>query len=275
LQGIFFWDFLIYLIEGMLFLITGLQARAVVENIGSRSISELAASALLITAVLIIARFVWMFPTIYLPRWLVPAIRRADPSPPWQWAFALSFTGVRGVVSLVAALAIPLTTLSGEPFPQRDLILFLTFCVILVTLVGQGAFMPAVMRALGLANASRRERQADRIAEQEARRQAAGTAIELFDRIAADGALPKPFVDTYRAAHLFRLLPNETLGGDAEPQGKLAELRDEIDLRLIAAERETVNDLYCDNKLSDEARRQLERELDLREANVANSHDEE
>jgi monovalent cation/hydrogen antiporter len=275
LQGIFFWDFLIYLIEGMLFLITGLQARAVVENIGSRSISELAASALLITTVLIIARFVWMFPTIYLPRWLVPAIRRADPSPPWQWAFALSFTGVRGVVSLVAALAIPLTTLSGEPFPQRDLILFLTFCVILVTLVGQGAVMPAVMRALGLANASRRERQADRIAEQEARRQAAGTAIKLFDRIAADRALPKPFVDTYRAAHLFRLLPNETLGGDAEPQGKLAELRDEIDLQLIAAERETVNDLYCDNKLSDEARRQLERELDLREANVANSHDEE
>ena len=94
------------------------------------------------------------------------------------------------------------TTLSGEPFPQRDLILFLTFCVILVTLVGQGAVMPAVMRALGLANAGRRERQADRIAEQEARRQAAGRAIELFDRIAADKDLPKPFVDTFRALGL-------------------------------------------------------------------------
>ena len=275
LQGIFFWDFLIYLIEGMLFLITGLQARAVVANIGSHSISELAVSALLITAVLIVARFVWTFPAIYLPRWLIPALRRADPSPPWQWAFALSFTGVRGVVSLVAALAIPLTTLTGAPFPQRDLILFLTFCVILVTLVGQGAVMPFVMHRLGLADASHRERLADHVAEQEARRVAAQTAVELFDRIAQERALPKKFVETFRAAHLFRLLPNEVLGGDAEPQGKFAKLRDGIDLQLISAERERINDLYCGAKLTDEARRRLERELDLREANVENSRDEE
>jgi monovalent cation/hydrogen antiporter len=275
LQGIFFWDFLIYLIEGMLFLITGLQARAVLAKIGNDSVSQLAGSALLITAVLIGARFVWTFPAIYLPRWLIPAVRRADPSPPWQWAFVLSFTGIRGVVSLAAALAIPLTTLSGEPFPERDLILFLTFCVILVTLVGQGAVMPAVIRALGLANASRSERRADRIAEQEARRRAAGTAIRLFDRIAEQKSLPQQFVETFRAAHLFRLLPNEVLGGDKEPQGKFAELRDDIDLELIAAERETINDLYCGNKLTDEARRRLERELDLREANVANSRDED
>ena len=198
LQGIFFWDFLVYLIEGMLFLITGLQARAIVAHVGSYSVSQLATSALLLTAVVIVARFVWTFPAIYLPRWLIPAIRRADPSPPWQWAFALSFTGVRGVVSLVAALAIPLTTPSGAPFPQRDLILFLTFCVILVTLVGQGAVMPAVMRSLGLANASRRERLADSIAEQEARREAAQTAVKLFDRIAKEKALPKNFVETVR-----------------------------------------------------------------------------
>ena len=275
LQGIFFWDFLIYLIEGMLFLITGLQARAVLAKIGDDSVSHLTGSALLITAVLIGARFVWTFPAIYLPRWLIPAVRRADPSPPWQWAFVLSFTGIRGVVSLAAALAIPLTTLSGEPFPERDLILFLTFCVILVTLVGQGAVMPAVIRALGLANASRSERRADRIAEQEARRRAAGTAIGLFDRIAEEKSLPEQFVETFRAAHLFRLLPNEILGGDKEPQGKFAELRDDIDLQLIAAERETINDLYCGDKLTDEARRRLERELDLREANVANSRDED
>ena len=275
LQGIFFWDFLVYLVEGMLFLITGLQARAVVTHIGDYSVSQLATSALLITAVVIVARFVWTFPAIYLPRWLIPAVRRVDPSPPWQWAFALSFTGVRGVVSLVAALAIPLTTSSGAPFPQRDLILFLTFCVILVTLVGQGAVMPVVMRSLGLANASRRERLADRIAEQEARREAAQTAVKLFDRIAKEKALPKKFVETFRAAHLFRLLPNEVLDGDAEPQGKFAKLRDEIDLQLISAERETINDLYCANKLTDEARRRLEKELDLREENVANSRDEE
>ena len=107
LQGIFFWDFLNYLIEGMIFLITGLQARSVIAGIRGYSMSELAISAALVSAVVIVARFVWVYPATYLPRWLVPAIRRKDPSPPWQWPFALASAGVRGVVSLAAALAIP------------------------------------------------------------------------------------------------------------------------------------------------------------------------
>ncbi len=132
LQGIFFWGFLIYLIEGMVFLITGLQAREIIANIGEYPASRLTMSALLVSAVVIVARFVWVYPATYLPRWLIPAIRRADPAPPWQWPFALAFTGVRGIVSLAAALAIPLRTENGQLFPQRDLILFLTFSVIIV-----------------------------------------------------------------------------------------------------------------------------------------------
>jgi len=99
LQGIFFWDFLIYLIEGMVFLVTGLQARSVIAGIRDYSVSELAISAALVTAVVIVARFVWLYPATYLPRWLFPAVRRSDPSPPWQWPFALASAGVRGVVS--------------------------------------------------------------------------------------------------------------------------------------------------------------------------------
>ena len=87
---------------------------------------------------MIVARFVWMFPATYLPRWLSPSLARRDPSPPWQAPFLIGFTGIRGIVSLAAALAIPLATASGEPFPNRDLILFLTFAVIIVTLIGQG-----------------------------------------------------------------------------------------------------------------------------------------
>jgi monovalent cation/hydrogen antiporter len=129
-------------------------------------------SAAIVCAVVIAARFIWMFPATYLPRLLIPSIARDDPAPPWQWPFALAFTGVRGIVSLAAALAIPLTTASGESFPDRDRILFLTFSVILVTLVGQGLMLPAVIRALGLANAGRRERHDERIEEFGARRQA-------------------------------------------------------------------------------------------------------
>jgi len=98
----------------------------------------------------IAARFLWLYPAIYLPRWLVASLRRNDPYPIWQRPFILSFTGVRGIVSLAAALALPLMTAAGEPFPQRDLILLLTFWVILVTLVGQGLLLPAVIGWLGL-----------------------------------------------------------------------------------------------------------------------------
>ena len=138
LQGVFFWGLLIYLIEGMVFLITGLQARTLLGGIAHTSVSELALAALLVTLTVIVTRFLWMFPATYLPRWISPSLRRRDPAPPWQWPFVLGFTGVRGIVSVAAALAIPLTTQDGQPFPHRAVVMFLVFVVILVTLVGQG-----------------------------------------------------------------------------------------------------------------------------------------
>ena len=143
----------------MVFVITGLQARTVISRIGHYPLSQLAIFVAVITAVIIFARFVWIFPATYLPRWLFPPVRRKDPSPPWQWPFVLAFTGVRGIVSLAAALAIPFATATGQPFPDRDLILLLTFAVILVTLVGQGLMLPWIIRILGLAYAGRKERE--------------------------------------------------------------------------------------------------------------------
>ena len=121
IQGVFFWDFFIYVLEGMVFLITGLQARTLIARIGDYSMSKLAISAAVVSAVVIAARFVWMYPATYLPHWLIPSVKRRDPSPPWQWPFVLAFTGVRGFVSLAAALAIPFSTANGQPFPDRDL----------------------------------------------------------------------------------------------------------------------------------------------------------
>ncbi|WP_158815689.1 Na+/H+ antiporter [Methylocapsa sp. S129] len=275
LQGIFFWDFLNYLIEGMVFLITGLQARSVVAGIRGYSLSELATSAALVSAVVIVARFVWLYPATYLPRWLVPAIRRNDPSPPWQWPFALASAGVRGVVSLAAALAIPLVTEGGQAFPERDLILFLTFSVILVTLVGQGLLLPWIIRVLGLANAGRRELQADRIEERQARRQAVEMAIARFDQLAVEKTLSEDIADPLRAVQRARLQHIELKGGGGDPPSAFAGLHDEIELQLIIAERQLVNDLFRDGKLKDEPRRRIERELDLREARLANRRDED
>jgi Na+/H+ antiporter len=275
LQGIFFWGFLNYLIEGMVFLITGLQARSVIAGIRGHSLTELATSAALVTGVVILARFVWLYPATYLPRWIIPPLRRRDPAPSWQWPFALSSAGVRGIVSLAAALAIPLVTENGQPFPERDLILFLTFSVILVTLVGQGLLLPWIIRVLGLANAGGRELRADRIEERKARRRAAETAIERFDQLAEERSLPEDIVKPLRAAQRARLLHVEMKGDGAEARSALANVHDEIEIQLIEAERQLINDLYYDGALKDEARRHIERELDLREARVVNRQEEE
>jgi monovalent cation/hydrogen antiporter len=270
LPGAVFWDFLTYLIEGMVFLITGLQARTLIPGIRHYTIAELAMAAAVVCAVVIAARFVWMFPATYLPRWFVPALRRRDPYPPWQHPFLLAFTGIRGIVSLAAALAIPFTVADGSPFPDRDLILILTFCVIFVTLVGEGLTLPAVTRALGLANAGRRERQADREEEFDVRRRTIEAAIERLEGVAESRKLPEPVVGPIRAHQRNRLRDLEYRNDGDDHRRKLAELSDDLELSLIEAERDLVNNLYRAGELKDEGRRRIERELDLRDTLLAN-----
>src|SRR4029078_722162 len=161
LQGIFFWDLIIYLSEGLLFLLTGFQMRALYEKSKAFPLDEILIVTAIVMAVIVIARFAWMFPAVYLPRILSPSLRARDPSPPWQWAFVIAFTGVRGAVSLAAALALPFALPGGENFPYRDLILFVSFGVILMTRVGLGSTLPLVVRWLGMAEAGRDEQAAE------------------------------------------------------------------------------------------------------------------
>jgi len=270
LQGIFFWDFLIYLIEGMVFLITGLQARRLVPVIRHYSIAELAMGAVVVCVVVILTRFVWVFPATYLPRWLVPSIKRYDPSPPWQQPFFLAFTGIRGIVSLAAALAIPFTIADGSPFPDRDLILILTFSVLFVTLVGEGLTLPLVTHALGLANTGRREQQAEREEEFKVRWRAIEAAIERLDAFAASRKLSDTLVGPMRAHLRARLEDLKRRRDGDERHKKLTQIGDEIELSLIEAERELTNSLYRAGDLKDEGRRRIERELDLRHALLDN-----
>mgnify|MGYP000079143837 CR=1 FL=1 len=181
LPGIFFWDLLVYLIEGLVFLLTGLQARTLIDNGHAFSLADLAIAAACTTAIVIVARFVWVFPATYIPRWIYPPLARRDPAPPWQAVFMLAFTGVRGVVSLAAALAIPYFLDSGAALPHRELILFVTFGVIIVTIVGQGLMLPAVVRWLGLTQLGKEERK-DEIKRELAARQAARNATPSSSR---------------------------------------------------------------------------------------------
>jgi monovalent cation/hydrogen antiporter len=275
LQGIFFWNFLIYVIEGLIFLLTGLQAHALVAGLKTHALSELAISGAIVSAVVIVTRFIWMYPATYLPRLLSRSIKARDPSPPWQWPTILAFTGVRGIVSLAAALAIPLTAADGSPFPQRDWIVVLAFIVVLVTLVGQGLTLPWVVRALGLANAGRRELEAQRVEEFQTREAAIAAAGQRLDRLAADPDVPADIIARLRAHQRYRMEQVRMRNcGDDEERRHVAR-GDAFEMELIAAERDLINGKYRNGALKDETRRRLEHELDLRDAQLASVRNDE
>ena len=265
LQGIFFWDLIIYLIEGFVFLITGLQARTLIEKAHDFPVRELLAATAITVVIIIVARFIWVFPAIYLPRWLSPSLAKRDPSPPWQNAFIIAFTGVRGVVSLAAALAIPLTIANGAPFPQRDLILFVTFGIIIITLVGQGLMLPAVINWIGVGAHGKAEHRREQEAELAARNAAIRASRSHLERIASERNLSPEVLEFLNARHDHRerLIPDDLDGG-------LKAMREGNDLRqeLIEAERNFLYELLREGKITDESRRRLERDLDLEEAAI-------
>ena len=262
LQGLFFWDLIIYIIEGFVFLLTGLQARTLIANADIASWRELVVITALTSVVLIVARFAWVFPATYLPRRLIPAVARSDPSPPWQFPFLIAFTGVRGVVSLAAALAIPLTLANGAPFPDRDLILVITFGVIVVTLIGLGSALPAVIRWLGLARRGSEERLGEREAELRARFETLDVAQARLQEIAAERNLPEETTTLLSAYHdgLRRRFPKTPTDG-----AEIAMLNDDVRLELIEAERQHLHRMLREGRITDKSRRRIERDLDLEE----------
>src|SRR5215472_3936380 len=265
LQGIFFWDLLVYLLEGIVFLVTGLQIRTLLDRSDIFPLYQPILAVLLTVVVIVIARFVWVYPAAYLPRWFSAKVARRDPLPPWQWLFFLAFVGVRGVVSLAAALAIPLTTSSGAPFPYRDLILFITFGIIVITLVGQGLLLPSVVRWLGLARHAADERDREQKAELAARSDALKLAQTRLEELAVKKEIAPEVLAVLRARHddRFGRLPKAAL--DTFDAAAAADVRAD----LIALEREYIYQLLRDGRITDEARRRIERELDLEEAAIA------
>jgi CPA1 family monovalent cation:H+ antiporter len=268
LQGIFFWDLVIYLIEGLLFLLTGFQMRLLFEKSKAFPLDDILSATALVVAIIVVARFAWLYPATYLPRLMSKSLRERDPYPPWQWVFVLAFTGVRGAVSLAAALALPFVLESGEAFPYRDLIVFVSFGVIIVTLVGLGLGLPPMVRWLGVAEAGRGEIIAERQSEIAARREALGAALKSLDAITDDRELSDEVVKLLRARHETRAnqLP-DSLDPDSHD---VSAAGTELTRELISAERKFIHGLLRDGKITDEIRRRIERDLDLEEASLAN-----
>ena len=265
LQGIFFWDLVIYLIEGLLFLVTGLQMRSLVEKSKAFAIHDILTATALVTVIVIIARFAWVFPATFLPLMIKRRLRGRDFASSWRAVFVVAFTGVRGAVSLAAALALPLTLSNGEDFPYRDLILFVSFGVIFITLVGLGLGLPAVVRWLGVHRDGRKEHIAEHDAEIAARREALDAALSSLQAMTDERELSEEVIKLLRARHETRWnqLP-DTLAHDVSAAGT------EITRELISTERKFIHALLRDGRITDEVRRRIERDLDLEEASLAN-----
>ena len=255
------WQVLLFLINGTVFILIGVQLPAVLENLGDRPPLELIGLAIAISLTVILVRIVWVFPGTYLPRRLSARIRSREPWPPLRSVFIVSWAGMRGVVSLAAALALPTTLPNGQPFPERDLLIFLTFAVILATLVGQGLTLPLVIRALGIAADGGGGHE-----ELHARQAAAEAAVGRIEELAAQWPGHLELIDALRAQYGHRASHDQHHDEEAtdEAEQELLEHR-LIRGSVIEAEREALLRLRETGALSDDVFRRVERDLDLEE----------
>jgi len=265
LQALFFWDIVNTVITGLIFLLTGLQARTVAAGLDAATLERLVLQGLVISLVIIVVRFVWVFPATYLPRWLLPSLEAHDPAPSWRVTFMIAFTGVRGVVSLAAALSVPFVLAKGVPFPARDRLLVLVFIVIVVTLVLQGLTLPWVVRKLGLDRLGRDEQRDRQQREATARLETARAALEQLDRVASQERLDPAVVQPWRARQEQRVRQLES-ARDPGRDGYASDKRlHRVELELVKAERVRLNELLREGRINDEIRRRIERDLDLDE----------
>ena len=272
LQGQAVWDMIAFLLRGIVFALIGLQLPQILDGLHGYSFGELALYAGGITLAAVLVRIVWMFPASYLPRVLFRRIREHDPYPPWQSPAIVAWAGLRGVVSLAAAFAVPLEV------PGRDLILFLTFVVIVATLVLQGLTLPWVSRRLRVAGMDD-----DRAALEQAAAEhtTARLALLRLDQIAGHGALPeeveerlrRDLEEQARRAHA-------VLGPDADDE-HLPDLVDDAvtaaatyaDARkeLLRLEREESVRLWRQGEIGEAALKAVQRRLDLEEQRILDS----
>lgn len=261
MQALAVWELFVFLLNGLVFILIGLQLPTILAAILERSATTLAWYSLLISAVVIGIRILWVFPAAYLSRLFDRRLQEREPSTPWQQVTIIAWTGMRGVVSLAAALALPLATNAGTPFPDRDLVIFLTFCVILVTLALQGLTLPLLIRWLKIADDGNTERE-----EMEARLRAAEAAMaRLEELIAENSALADAeMVQWLRRKYEERIRQycDACLDMDTGNGEQLATLK-VLQREAVVAERNVVVKLRNQGVINDEVLHRLEHELDL------------
>jgi Na+/H+ antiporter len=260
------WNSLTFIINGFVFVLIGLQLPSVLAGVSELNTGQLIGYGLLFSLLLILLRLFWTFPGAYVAHFIrTRVLRQNEKTPGARQTFVVGWTGMRGVLALAAAMSLPETVAGGSPFPHRDLIIFLTFCVILVTLVFQGLTLPTIIRILGLAETAspkREQEEARRLVLEktlarleEVRRNDPSAIAEVYDdveqhykhRLASVSAVTHE-QDQIRAEHYFRSL--------------------DLSRTLLEVERNAALRLRDEGRITDETLRELEREQDLNETRL-------
>ena len=259
LQARAVWELLIFILNGVIFILIGLQLGALRDAVPAGQYGPVLFAGLMVSATAILVRFFWVPLAALIPRWLSATLRARDPMPSWKGLFLISWTGMRGIVTLAAALALPMTTGTGAPFPFRSEIILISFTVILVTLVLQGLSLPPIIRLLRL--------EEDHDLEQEqrlAREHAATAALIRLDKMMTENWVAMEHIERVRERYLRRLehLAQSGVDEGGSPDGHVETVQ-RLHHEVLTAERLALIGLRNDGTISDEVLHQLEQELDV------------
>jgi monovalent cation/hydrogen antiporter len=252
LSGNSFWEILVFLVNALLFALVGLQLPRIVDRLNVTS--GLVADAAAVVAAVVLVRLVCVPIITYVPRFLVRSVRERDPYPPWQGPVVIAWTGIRGAVSLAAALALP------EALPERDLIVFLTFAVILATLVGQGLTLPWLIRVLRVEDDGSADRE-----DAKARIKAAEAAIARLEELAAESWVREDTAERLRGLYSFRSnrFRARYSGDDGDGVEERSAAYQRLRYELLEAERQAVLALRNEGVITEEVMQRVQRDIDL------------
>lgn len=262
------WKMVAFVLESAVFALIGLQLPVVLRGLGEYEGPRAAWYAVVVFLAVVASRFAWVYPATFLPRFFSARIREREDNPTWKAPFVIGWAGMRGVVSLAIAFSIPLTLHGGEgAFPERNMVLFLTFTTVIGTLVVQGLSLPPLIRLLRLPG---RDPQAETLAEANAQAQASRAAEKRLADLLDDerNALPPPLADRLRAVlERRRNAVWERLGAVNPVTGETVDdTYRRLSREMIGAEREVFVRLRNGRYIDDEMLRTLLRRLDLEEA---------
>lgn len=260
LNAVSVWNTVIFILNGLIFILIGLQLPVILNHIKDHSTLTLVAYGFVISGATIVLRLIWVFPGAYLPRWLSKKIRTREPSPDIRHVTIVAWSGMRGVVSLAAALALPLMVSENTPFPNRDMILFLTFSVIFATLVIQGLSLPYLIKWLRI-----KPNEDELHEENQVRLHIVGKVIEHIEENYSIG-LSDEVLNQIKTKYELRNLriQKDSVNGRLT-QDQVSDFH-RVQMEILKVERNILISMRKEGRISEEALRKIEYELDLEES---------